>query len=61
MKYKYVGTIPAVILVGDSLKNISPGEVVEMSVTLSTYFIEVSPPKPVFIKRAEPKKEIGNS
>ena len=41
MKYKYVGTIPAVILVEDSLSTIQPGDIVGLPVAPSFQFKEI--------------------
>ena len=41
MKYKYAGTVTAVILVGDSLANIQPGETVDVPVAPSPQFERV--------------------
>jgi len=53
MKYKYIGTTTAVILVGDSLSNIQPGDTVNIPVAPSPQFVEI-------IGDAETRKLIRN-
>jgi len=46
MKYKYIGKFPAIILVGEKLKKVDPGEEINVQVAPSQHFILVPPPKP---------------
>jgi len=53
MKYKYVGIVPAVLLVNDELASIAPGEEVDIQVVPSSHFISIPSPTP----RRSTKKE----
>ena len=58
MKYKYVGKVPAIMLVGKGLKKISPGGEIDVPVAPSPYLINISESKPKsFSKKVKPKKQ----
>jgi len=46
MKYKYLGKIPAIILIGEDLGRVAPGEEVVLEAAPSTFFVPSTKPKP---------------
>ena len=65
MKYKYTGSVPAVLLVENELNKILPGTEVELEETPSDHFLAIHPPvrKTVVktVSKIEKKQEIKNA
>ena len=65
MKYKYTGSVPAVLLVENELKKILPGTEVELEESPSDYFLAIHPPvRRTLVKTVpniEKKQEIKNA